>query len=193
MTIEITHNTQATGTDAGNGEIRKAQWNETHKILMATARLIGRVTSGAGSAEEIAIYNGLVMDANGLAIDKATDANVRAAASNKVFTTDLINSALSPVTLTDGTTVAVNWANFLTGNLTVAGNRTLGNPSNVQTGTSRIIRVVGNNATERSLVFAANYKGPLPEDTVTSTKGLLLSFYAHSATEIHVTWKAFEL
>ena len=28
MTISATHTTQATGTDAGNGEIRKAQWNE---------------------------------------------------------------------------------------------------------------------------------------------------------------------
>lgn len=32
MTISVTHTTQATGTDAGNGEIRKAQWNEAHTV-----------------------------------------------------------------------------------------------------------------------------------------------------------------
>lgn len=32
MAITITHTTVATGTDAGNGEIRKAQWNEAHTV-----------------------------------------------------------------------------------------------------------------------------------------------------------------
>lgn len=35
MTITVTHATQATGTDAGNGEIRKAQWNEDHVVTGA--------------------------------------------------------------------------------------------------------------------------------------------------------------
>lgn len=32
MPITITHATVATGTDAGNGEIRKAQWNANHVV-----------------------------------------------------------------------------------------------------------------------------------------------------------------
>ena len=32
MAATITHTTVAVGTDAGNGEIRKAQWNEAHAI-----------------------------------------------------------------------------------------------------------------------------------------------------------------
>lgn len=32
MAISITHATVAVGTDAGNGEIRKAQWNEAHTV-----------------------------------------------------------------------------------------------------------------------------------------------------------------
>jgi hypothetical protein len=147
-----------------------------------------QVTTGTG------LTGGGDLTANrSLAIDKATDANVHAAASNKVLTTDLINSASTPVTLTDATTIAVNWNSFVTSNLVVTDNRTIGNPTNVQTGTSRIIRIVGSNATERSLSFAANYKGPLPEDTVSSTKGLLISLFAATTTEIHITWKVFEL
>lgn len=55
MTITVTHTTVATGTDAGNGEIRKAQWNEAHTIsgvpdLFAqsgTATSVGAVTTEA--------------------------------------------------------------------------------------------------------------------------------------------------
>lgn len=32
MALTITHATTATGTDAGNGEIRKTQWNEAHSV-----------------------------------------------------------------------------------------------------------------------------------------------------------------
>lgn len=59
MAIEVKHTTQAAGTDAGNGEIRKAQWNEAHTISMATGNLLGRSTAGTGVAEEIAIGSGL--------------------------------------------------------------------------------------------------------------------------------------
>lgn len=59
MTIEVKHTTQATGTDAGNGEIAKAQWNEAHTLNMASGNLLGRSTSGAGVVEEIAIGSGL--------------------------------------------------------------------------------------------------------------------------------------
>ena len=59
MAIQVTHTTQATGTDAGNGEIRKAQWNENHTITMATARVLGRSTAGTGAVEEISIGTGL--------------------------------------------------------------------------------------------------------------------------------------
>lgn len=32
MAVTVTHTTVATGTDAGNGEIRKAEWNEAHTL-----------------------------------------------------------------------------------------------------------------------------------------------------------------
>lgn len=66
MPIEVKHATQATGTDAGNGEIRKAQWNESHQINMDTGKLLGRSTAGAGAAEEIAVGSGLSLAAGAL-------------------------------------------------------------------------------------------------------------------------------
>ena len=53
MAISVTHTTVATGTDAGNGEIRKAQWNEAHTVTgvpdvfaqSGTAASVGAVTT----------------------------------------------------------------------------------------------------------------------------------------------------
>lgn len=59
MTLSLLHTTVATGTDAGNGSIHKAEWNQEHTITMATNSLLGRSTSGTGSVEEIAIGTGL--------------------------------------------------------------------------------------------------------------------------------------
>lgn len=66
MTIALTHTTVAVGTDAGNGEIHKAQWNEAHTLNMATNKLLGRSTAGTGSVEEIAIGSGLSLSAGTL-------------------------------------------------------------------------------------------------------------------------------
>jgi hypothetical protein len=53
VAISVTHTTVATGTDAGNGEIRKAQWNEAHTVTgvpdvfaqSGTAASVGAVTT----------------------------------------------------------------------------------------------------------------------------------------------------
>lgn len=187
MTIEIKHATQATGTDAGNGEIRKAQWNETHGISMATARLIGRVTAGVGSAEEIAIYNGLVMDANGLGIDKATAANIRARTSNKVLTGDNIASAKAAVALAYSATRSLVWTDGWLRTCTLTGNMTISNPTSVEAGDTIVLDLIGNNATERSIAWGTNFKGSLPEVTVTSTRRVLLFLFAATTSLIVVS------
>lgn len=54
MAVSLTHTTVAAGTDAGNGEIAKTQWNENHTLTLATDKLLGRATAGTGAVEEIA-------------------------------------------------------------------------------------------------------------------------------------------
>jgi hypothetical protein len=61
MAISFKHTTQAVGTDAGNGEIGKTQWNEDHTLLMGTGKLLGRSTAGDGAVEEIALGSGLTL------------------------------------------------------------------------------------------------------------------------------------
>jgi len=46
MPFTIAHATQAVGTDAGNGEIRKAQWNENHTPTFTSSFLRNRIING---------------------------------------------------------------------------------------------------------------------------------------------------
>jgi hypothetical protein len=66
MAIQVVHATVATGTDAGNGEIRKAQWNESHTINMDTGKLLGRSSAGTGAVQEITVGSGLTLTAGTL-------------------------------------------------------------------------------------------------------------------------------
>lgn len=72
MTISLKHTTQAVGTDAGNGEIGKTQWNEDHSLTLATNKLLGRTTAGTGAAEEISAGTGLTLSGGSLAIGSNT-------------------------------------------------------------------------------------------------------------------------
>lgn len=121
------------------------------------------------------------------AMNEATVAEVRSATADKVITAELIESAAALVTLTDATSIAVDWDAFFTAQVAVAGNRTFANPTNVQPGTYREIWVRGTDATPRTISFGSNYKGDLPTGTVTSTSWLLIGLKAYSATHITVT------
>ncbi|WP_173087390.1 hypothetical protein [Devosia sp. 1635] len=121
------------------------------------------------------------------AMNEATVAEVRSAAADKVLTAELISSAADLVTLTDTTTISVNWASFLVAQVTLGGNRTLANPTNVQTGTTRYILVKGSSTIARTLSFGTSYKGDLPADTVTTTAWLLIGLTAITSTHIVVT------
>lgn len=68
MAVSLTHTTVAVGTNAGNGEIAKEQWNENHTLTMAADRILGRTTAGAGAVEEIAAGTGLTLLAGTLSV-----------------------------------------------------------------------------------------------------------------------------
>ncbi|MGA1008744.1 MAG: hypothetical protein ACO3SE_09255 [Sedimenticolaceae bacterium] len=66
MAIQVTHATTAVGTEAGDGEIGKAEWNADHSLSMATDRILGRTTAGAGSPEELTTGSGLTLASGSL-------------------------------------------------------------------------------------------------------------------------------
>ncbi len=125
-----------------------------------------------------------------LAIDKASDANIRAAASDKVLTSDRIESASAGVALSDAATVAVDWDTGINFTLTVTANRAIGNPTNGQPGTWRTILVQGDSGTDRTITFGNQYLGEVPTITdCDSGRWYLLMIYCVSSTHFVVSSK----
>lgn len=120
-------------------------------------------SGGTGQITASAAFGALKQNASSSAtgvVELATDAEIRAAnAATAVLATHL-ETAAALVTLTDAATIAVDWDTFINGIVTMAGNRTLGNPTNLQAGTWRTIWIQGNDGTDRTLTLGANYVGP---------------------------------
>lgn len=55
MAVSLTHTTVAVGTDAGNGEIRKAQWNENHTLTAAANSVVARAAATGGAVSDVAL------------------------------------------------------------------------------------------------------------------------------------------
>ncbi len=88
----------------------------------------------------------------------ATAAQFMANTASKVIGPNTVWNAGVEVALVDAATVAVDMSTFINANLTLAGNRTLGTPSNAKPGQSGRIRIIQDSSGSRTLAYAANWK-----------------------------------
>ena len=92
-----------------------------------------------------------------------------------------------PVTLTDGATITPD---FNTGNnfsVTLGGNRTLANPTNLTSGQAGSIVITQDGSGGRTLAFGSNWKFPAggaPSLTTTANGVDVLAYYVESATRV---------
>lgn len=93
-----------------------------------------------------------------LTAKEASVANVRAGTADRILTTDIVNSAMAEVTLTDAATIAWDMSSGFDFTVTLGGNRTLGNPTNTVVGRRGRIRVVQDGTGSRTLTKSANHK-----------------------------------
>lgn len=146
---------------------------------------------GTGASDAATAFGNLKQSATTSAtgvVEKAVDSEVRACASDKYISADLIESASAGVALSDGTTVAMDWDSGINFTLIVTDNRTIGNPTNGQPGTWRTILVQGNSGASRTLSFGNQYGGTLPTITdCTSTQKYLLMIFCKTSTQFLVT------
>ena len=83
-------------------------------------------------------------------------------------------------TLTDGANISWNLDNAQTAEVTLEGNRTLDNPTNMKAGATYILRVEQDSSGSRTLAYGNAYKFPGGTDPVLTTGGGsidILSFY----------------
>lgn len=100
----------------------------------------------------------------------------------------VFDSAAGNITaLTDAATISVNFASSNNFSVTLGGNRTLGNPSNVVAGQSGFIAITQDGTGSRTLGYSSNWSfasGNPP--TLTTTAGAIdiLAYYARTTTDI---------
>jgi hypothetical protein len=100
MTVSLKHKfTSSVPDDADTSIVRPSNWNDEHDLTLATSRLLGRTTSGTGSAEEISVSGELSLTAGAL----STSANVVTLTGSQTLT----NKTLTSPVITGGTTVTV--------------------------------------------------------------------------------------
>lgn len=176
------------GTVAAGDDSRITGAVQTSRSVASGAGLTGGGDLSADRTLAVGAGTGILANADDVAVDKASDANVRAAASNKVLTTDLIESASALVALTDAAPVAVDWDAGVNFSLTVTTNRQIGNPTNGQPGTWRTITVQGNDGTDRTITFGNQFLGSVP--TITDCDSgiwYLLTLFCVTASHFHAS------
>lgn len=119
---------------------------------------------------------------------KATVAQFFLGTADTVLTSDIVASAYAPVVLGFAAPVAWDWRDgYYRGPVTFTANGTIGLPANVRPGESRMMDLAGNDATARTVSFAAGFKGPIPSIAdLTSTKLYRLIFTADTAGAVTV-------
>ena len=119
-----------------------------------------------------------------LIVDSSAGQIKEIAASDHV----VFDSAAGSITaLTDAATISINFASSNNFSVTLGGNRTLGNPSNVVAGQSGFIAVTQDGTGSRTLSYSSNWdfaQGSAPTLTVGAGKTDVLAYYARTTTSI---------
>ncbi len=155
---------------ASSGAIIKRSWaNVKSAIGTAFGAIINGLTIKASpaDADEIVIADSAADGASKavtlsdlvayLVTKVASAANFRANTNGLLGVNNVWLSA-AEVSLTDAATISVDMSTFLNATVTLAGNRTLGQPSNVKVGQSGVIRIVQDATGSRTLAYHADWE-----------------------------------
>ena len=112
-------------------------------------KIVGLVSRGA--AGWYLIFDPVVLT-------EATVAQYRNNTADKVLTTDIVWSADGTVALTDDATIAVDMSTGFNFTVTLAGNRTLGQPSSTKVGQAGFIKITQDSTGTRTLAYHADWK-----------------------------------
>ncbi|MEJ2116426.1 MAG: hypothetical protein P8Y36_00415 [Alphaproteobacteria bacterium] len=138
---------------------------------------------GTGQTSAAAAFSALKQSATTSAsgvVELATDAEVKAAASGKVLTTDQLESVSALTALSDGASIALDWDDGPNFSLTLGGNRALANPTNGQPGTWSTIVIDQDGTGSRTLSFGNQYNfagGSAPTLTTDASARDMLMIY----------------
>jgi hypothetical protein len=117
----------------------------------------------------------------------ASAAEIQTGTATKLVRVDRLWSAGTLVALTDAASIALNLSTGINFSVTLAGNRTLVNPTNVKVGQSGVIIVTQDATGGRTLSFGSNWKfsrGIVPAINPAAGSVTVIYYYALSATQV---------
>ncbi len=150
--------------------------------------LITRTSSSTAAARTITGTTNVitVTDGDGVAGNPTLTVGPLVARTDTVQTFTVAQRG-SITTLTDGATITPDFALNNHYQVTLGGNRTLANPTNVVAGQSGVIRVVQDGTGSRTLAYGSNWKfsnGAAPVLTTTANAVDLLVYFVESSSRI---------
>lgn len=181
ISFAATATNTATNVQAAIEKVSRA-W--TVASTVAAARTALGLTIGSA----VQAYSTILADlaSNGF----ATVAQYRNPTADKTLKSDVVWDAMAEVTLTDGANISLDLDSGFDFTVTLGGNRTLDNPTNVTVGQRGRIRVVQDGTGSRTLSFGSNYEfagGTAPTLTTTASAEDVLYYDCISATRILIT------
>lgn len=123
----------------------------------------------------------------------ATAAQYWANTAGKVITSDALNSSGAYTTLTDAASIVWDMSTGINFQVTLAGNRTIANPTNVVVGRSGVLRVIEDATGTRTFSYGANFvfdSDVAPVISTVANKENYLFYHCITATRILITLAA---
>ncbi len=192
------HHANAASTSAGNAATSAG--TATSQANVATvkageasasaATALGHADAAAASAAAALLAD---PDQHILWSNLSTPANILEGDEDKVLETSAMRDVMAwggpsgGGNLSDAATIAWNWENAYNFVATLAGNREIGNPTNVVPGETKMMLLKGNDGTNRAPTFGNAFKGEIPVITnVNSTRWYLLTIVAIATDHVCV-------
>jgi hypothetical protein len=176
----------------GNGSTWVAETGDTVLNSIGTTSSIAELdilTGVTATAAELNQLSGITLG-NAVTLDEVTTAQWRDNTADKLLSTDQVWGAMAEVALTDGANIALDLSTGFDFSVTLAGNRTLSNPTNAKVGQRGRIRVVQDATGSRTLAFGTSYEftnGVALTLTTTAAAEDVLYYDVISSTRILVT------
>jgi hypothetical protein len=194
-------NLAATTVQAALNELdsEKAAVSHTHtaaQISDSTAAGQALLTAADASAQRSALGLGALATLASAAFSNIASSAIATAAeylsntASKLISVASAWSAAAPVALTDGATITPNFSGGVNFTVTLAGNRTLANPSNQKAGQAGVIAIKQDATGSRTLSYGANFKFPGGTAPVLSTAANavdLLYYFVEANGTIHAS------
>lgn len=158
--------------------------------------MVARTGAGTAAARTITGTTNLVTVTNG----DGVSGNPTLTVGSLVARTDTVQhftkqQYFGEATLTDGANIAWNLENAQTAKITLGGNRTLDNPTNMQAGATYMLRVIQDGTGSRTLSYGTAYKWPAgaaPTLTTAANAVDVISFYCNGTQMLGVAQKDFK-